>query len=515
MSSERFARLMTTVTGTLLCALTVFPSSSASQDPFPANPLRAAQKVGFTTGVSPSGPAAGITSGPSPASQIAVTPDNTAALAAALFYPTPTWSDEDQSVRATDSPAAAPPAQRVEQSPASSQQEALLRHLLAEPAVGNPAATSLTQHLQQVPSQSSPPPEPLPADPPQLGSATDPQPVHMADGRDWLGCDELGCDKSGCDGSGCDDGCAVCSAGCLSGPIWDVGTEFTFLAPNMNDAEVRYDINDYVAPVTHSFVVDHLDSLFAAPRFWVGVQGECWGIVGRFWRMTAGHAGHNPFFVPGTGIRTGYDADNLVDAYAIDLEVRRTFCFHANKLYLGLGPRYAHFEQDQSVTAFALVEDDILTGTARSNRHAYGTGLSLAFGGRRPLFCNSCAHLFFNMRASILWGCTHAEVQTSASLVDPSATAASYNGAAVGVNDDLFIGEIQLGMEWDYQLKWLPANAFFRVAAEYQYWDASQGYAVSTSFADEAGVVASTAFAEADGLRMNLIGFTIGTGLTW
>ncbi|NIL98048.1 MAG: hypothetical protein GTO76_09490 [Planctomycetales bacterium] len=283
----------------------------------------------------------------------------------------------------------------------------------------------------------------------------------------------------------------------------------------MNSAEVRYDMDDDQASTTHSFVVDNLDSIFAAPRFWIGVQGECWGVVGRFFRMTAGHAGHDPFFVPGAEPHTGYMANNLLDAYAIDLEVRRTFCFHDNKLYLGFGPRYALFEQDQSVTAFALVDDDILTGTARSNRQAYGTGISLSFGGRHPLFCNSCAHFFFNMRASILWGCTHAEVQTSASLFDPEATAASYNGAASSIDDDLFIGEIQLGIEWDYQLQWLPANAFFRIAAEYQYWDASQGYAVSGSYADEVDVVTSTAFAEADGLRMNLIGFSIGTGLTW
>jgi len=64
-------------------------------------------------------------------------------------------------------------------------------------------------------------------------------------------------------------------------------------------------------------------------------------------------------------------------------------------------------------------------------------------------------------------------------------------------------------------LKCMPAQAFFRFAGEYQYWDASGGDAFSTSFAQEAGVAQGTATAEAGALRMNLVGFSVGAGLTW
>ena len=57
------------------------------------------------------------------------------------------------------------------------------------------------------------------------------------------------------------------------------------------------------------------------------------------------------------------------------------------------------------------------------------------------------------------------------------------NGASTAVDDNLFIGEIQLGLEWDYALRCMPANAFCRVALEYQRWSGGQGYSAANSFA--------------------------------
>ena len=85
----------------------------------------------------------------------------------------------------------------------------------------------------------------------------------------------------------------------------------------------------------------------------------------------------------------------------------------------------------------------------------------------------------------------------------------------------MFIGEIQLGLEWDYCLCCLPANAFFRVALEYQRWDGGPGFSQADSFAgvtiqqqvDPTSIVSTTA--SADEPQMDLFGFSIGTGLTW
>jgi hypothetical protein len=94
-------------------------------------------------------------------------------------------------------------------------------------------------------------------------------------------------------------------------------------------------------------------------------------------------------------------------------------------------------------------------------------------------------------------------------------SASSFNGAQVTADDDLFIGELQVGVEWDYPLCWLPAKAFFRVAAEYQYWDASRGDAYSESFAEDVGVSGGYAFVNSGGLQTDLIGFSLGAGFTW
>ena len=37
-------------------------------------------------------------------------------------------------------------------------------------------------------------------------------------------------------------------------------------------------------------------------------------------------------------------------------------------------------------------------------------------------------------------------------------------------NADLFIGEVEAGVQWNAPLKCVPADAFFRVALDYQYW---------------------------------------------
>ena len=105
-------------------------------------------------------------------------------------------------------------------------------------------------------------------------------------------------------------------------------------------------------------------------------------------------------------------------------------------------------------------------------------------------------------------------------VVSPAtvADAGSIDGATVVVIDDLFIGEIQVGIEWDFALRCLPARAFFRTAFEYQYWDASTGLAASGSFAGLStggDTYQATTGSSAPGLIVDFVGLSIGTGFTW
>ena len=333
----------------------------------------------------------------------------------------------------------------------------------------------------------------------------------------------------------CSDGCCdTCCSPRYCRPkrrprrILVMGTEAVFLDADINGQQIRYRFDDFDpgAPAAALFGPDYgdaaIDDFYIAPRLWLGVQGECWGVVGRYFHLRIGEHDHDPYVPPGLPGEHSFDANSIFEAYYTDLEVTRNFCLHGCKSQLSFGARYALIEHNENIYGRSVVSDGLLTAYGRSNRQAHGTGITFGLNGRKPLFCNSCAHLFYNVRSSILWGYTHNEVETDAAVVasgGATAIAGTIDGAIVRVADDLFIGEVQLGIEWDFALRCLPAKSFFRAAFEYQYWDASSGYAAAGSFAgfgDPSSPDSLVAVnAEAPGLIVDLIGFSVGTGFTW
>jgi hypothetical protein len=189
------------------------------------------------------------------------------------------------------------------------------------------------------------------------------------------------------------------------------------------------------------------------------------------------------------------------------------------------GVRHAELKHDQSITGVALTDEGFLAGYARANRYTHGTGILLGLNGRKPIFPCSCVNWFYNLRWSALWGPTQTSAESFASVEanDPdfSASAASVNGAYTNIDDTLFIGEVQLGLEWTHALQCIPANAFCRFAIEYQRWDGGSGFSAADSFAGITldGETSATSIVAAGGSaeepQMDLFGFTFGTGLTW
>ena len=112
-----------------------------------------------------------------------------------------------------------------------------------------------------------------------------------------------------------------CSAQC--GPYLSciAGMELTWIKPEIDDGtlstelvdtagvgrEVSYDIDDFDA-----------EDVQIAPRFWLGLQGDCWGVVTRFWQIDATESDHSIFI---GGADVGYDFASELDLYTIDLEV--------------------------------------------------------------------------------------------------------------------------------------------------------------------------------------------------
>ncbi len=331
-------------------------------------------------------------------------------------------------------------------------------------------------------------------------------------------------------GASCDGGCCgpTC-APCRRRPIIVVSTEAVFLGTEINGSRVSYRFDEFNAapPVVHQFGPAfgdaELDDFYMVPRISLGVQGECWGIVGRYFHMRAGEHDqdmYDPPAGPPIGIANqGFEANSLFEAYYTDLELTRNFCLHGSKNQFTFGARYALVQHDESVVGMSNVPEGILNGGARAQRQAHGTGITFGLNGRKPLFCNSCAHWFYSVRSSVLWGCTHNNVETWAEAIGaPVLNAGTKDGALVAVNDDLFIGEVQLGLEWDFALRCLPAKSFFRIAGEYQYWDASSGFAAAGSlagFGNPGATSQITTSAQAPGLLVDLYGLSVATGFTW
>lgn len=348
-----------------------------------------------------------------------------------------------------------------------------------------------------------------------------PQPSQMPWGDPVFASD--GCCDTCCSPGNC---CPKCRPRC----ILVVSTEAVFVSPDVNGVPVSY--RYYEAgnpPQVLQFGPDFddaaLDNFYIAPRISLGWQGECWGVVGRYYHLRAAEHAHDPLVPTGQFAYHSFDMNNILEAYYTDIELTRNFCLHGCKNQFAFGCRYALISHDESIYGRAVVDFDnpsILQGGARRNRQAHGTGLTVALNGRKPLFCNSCAHWFYNVRTSILWGSNQSEVESWADVtaISPAtvADAGSVNTATAVVVDDLFIGEIQVGIEWDFALRCLPAKAFFRTAFEYQYWDASTGLAASGSFAGLStggDAYQVTTGSSAPGLIVDFVGLSIGTGFTW
>jgi hypothetical protein len=351
------------------------------------------------------------------------------------------------------------------------------------------------------------------------------------------GCDTCGgCNScnDGCGNCGCDIGCCN-PAPCL---FWSAGVEATFLSPNLNDNNATFEFVNTSEERDCFNSTNGIDSLYVAPRIWLGVESCCWGVDVKYWQMQASSQGWDPALGDG-GIWNGPDcgvpdighfSENTMSVYALDLEVSRRLCVRDCWMQFSGGIRHAEFRHDQVIVGNAndslpgaTINDPSIStnliGYARDDAFSQGTGIVLGWYGRRPVFPCSCVNWFYNLHYSVLWGPTNTAAETAAQIVvDDPGSAGSTNDARSHSDGTFTIGEVQLGLEWDYALQCIPANSFFRVALEYQRWDGGNGFSEAQSFAGttvNGATNQGTFTASASAPEMNLFGFTLGTGLTW
>lgn len=342
--------------------------------------------------------------------------------------------------------------------------------------------------------------------------------------------DVLGCGSESCDTGSCGNACQTCGdVGCGCGNGYGLtfvaGVEATFLAP-IRDGQTDWLYQDIPNGISNSYTTsDNNVSIVPAPRIWLGfVNCYGWGAQIRYWELNDNALRSDPFVPFGlpAGDVIGYSAVNSLQMFTLDAEVTKNFTWGCWDLQAGFGYRHASLEVGDTAAVSALVArpggigggTNWMTGTGASLYNFEGDGITMALTGYRPT-CHGF-DFFWSARGSVLFGSADALSVTTAQLSGPGGSAAFTSTGAAGGNDEIFIGELQVGTQWSHYLPCANACFFFRGAFEYQYWSDGSSRTAATSAVGETNVGLLQIASQSGGnSTMDLVGFTIATGITY
>jgi hypothetical protein len=295
-------------------------------------------------------------------------------------------------------------------------------------------------------------------------------------------CDNCGC---GCGAAGGWTAAPINPCGSFCGGI-SATVEATYLQPTILAGFGSDSQDPFFSPLTHDFGYE------AAPRVVLAAESPTgWGIRGRYWQVDA----LDDFqFVSSMNDRfTVVSLHASVEAYTIDFELTRRFALGEWCIQSSLGARHASMHRRQVFTLSTLDYqggggDDASSLLARISRQLNGTGLTLGLDGRRPLGSTSLA-LVGGLRGSVVWGRNAAHQQLAFAEVVPAgvgdlnvADMQGFNGA-FSVDDAMFIGELQAGVEWSQPCDALCGAVFMRSLFEAQWWS-YDGFNIGLGSAD-------------------------------
>ena len=196
--------------------------------------------------------------------------------------------------------------------------------------------------------------------------------------------------------SDCGPSCGGCCR-CCPTRFFYAGTEATFLVPNFT-RPMTFTVNDIGAGTTNVYSDDvtALDQMYVGPRVWLGVQGERWGVVTRFWELSDSQLAFDPLM---PGETSDFLAAHRFEAYTIDLELTRRFWLRNSRMDFGVGIRYASIEHDSILSANEIIGIDLLSGSALATRQFDGTGITIGLEGRSPISSRRESNLYLCWKA--------------------------------------------------------------------------------------------------------------------
>lgn len=299
-----------------------------------------------------------------------------------------------------------------------------------------------------------------------------------------------GCADGSCgSGGGCDDGCSLDGCGdCLScdpcgyPDVITAGFELTFLKPYWENNPAFYSQESngqFFNQTDRQFGYKH--SL--APRAWLSYACKSgMGIRTSYWQYDAdsfretGTADNNttivgPFVAPDNGFFAPqtvnaddtYSAMSSLEARTVDLEGTKRGDFCLWSLTGSAGVRYAKIKQTYDA-AIRDVEDQ-LTSAVQYNHGFEGVGPTFGLQAVRPIGCQ--VSLFSSARASILIG----NGQQNLLITDGVDTTVPQPTSVLSSRNDLLtIGELQVGGQYNSNVRIGGGQLFLRGTVEAQVW---------------------------------------------
>ena len=181
------------------------------------------------------------------------------------------------------------------------------------------------------------------------------------------------------------------------------------------------------------------------------------------------------------------------------------------------GARHANISSRSDFLAFGVfTTGNFINLTLQDGFYFNGDGGTGAINLRRQLG-DSPFTFFSSFRGSYLGGHSTSFGRSDGTVA--SSPSAPLVGAATVTRADadaeLDIWEYQVGLQMDFPLRFVPANAFFRTALEYQKWDVDGPPTGGAGFGGTIGELTTNSFASAGIGGANLVGLALGAGFTW
>jgi hypothetical protein len=193
----------------------------------------------------------------------------------------------------------------------------------------------------------------------------------------------------------------------------------------------------------------------------------------------------------------------------VDIGAIRTFNLDGWRIDAQLGARHGSFTAENIVSGLATVGpapfglSALLGGSFDGTGFSYGGTIKHSIGGSNLFWVTSA-------RGSYMSG--KEQIQSLIAIDSPSGDVTTNNGPPVDA--ELVIAEFQTGVEWDYALTMIPANAFVRASYEFQNWHVSGPIRVFGVGGGGGGVNDTQNFRSGLG-ELTLNGLALAAGITW